>query len=175
MIGFLFFNLALLLIIVVLLLLLSMVWPPDSPWAPFWRTDKKTARAACKLANIKNNDIVYELGSGDATFLIVAAKEFKARGVGIEIDPLRYLVSNLLLYLNKLRNNVEIKRENFFNVNLTFANFVFVYLVPKALERLKPKFLKELKKGTIIISYRYQMNLPLFKKDEKNKLYLYRI
>ena len=152
-----------------------MVWPPDSPWAPWWRTSKKVARAMCRLAKVDNNDVVYELGSGDATALVSACREFGSRGVGIEIDPLRFFVSSILLHSNRLQNKVQIKRKNFFDENLSPATIIFVYLVPKALNRLLPKFKKELKKGTRIVSYRYKINLPLQKYDKKNNLRLYTI
>lgn len=172
--GFLIINLALLGIIIFLLLVLSMVWPPDSPWAPWWKTSKKVARAMCKLAKIGENDIVYDLGSGDGTALIVAAKEFGAKGVGIEIDPLRFLLSTLLLYSNKVIDMAQIKRKNFFDEDLSPATVVFVYLVPKALGRLLPKFKKELKPNTRIISYKYKMDLSLVGENKKNRIYLYK-
>ena len=152
-----------------------MVWPPDSPWAPWWRTSKKIARAICRLAKVGGKDVVYELGSGDATVLIIASKEFGARGVGIEIDPLRFFISSILLHSNGVQHRVQIKRKNFFNEDLSPATVIFVYLVPKALDRLLPKFKKELKKGTRIVSYRYKINLPLEKYDRKNNLRLYTI
>src|SRR3989338_2439293 len=98
--GFLLFNFSLLGIIMILLIFLSWVWPPDSPWSPWWKTSKKTARAMCELANIKREDVIYELGSGDGTSLIIAAKEFGARGIGIEIDPLRYYLSKIAIKLS---------------------------------------------------------------------------
>lgn len=168
-------NASLLLIILFLLLVLSMVWPPDSPWAPWWRTNKKIARAACRLAKISSKDIVYELGSGDGIFLIVVAKEFGARGVGIEIDPLRFLISTIMIRIIRVSDKVIIKRKNFFDEDISEATVIFVYLVPKALERLLPKFKKELKKETRLISYRYEMNLPLIKHDKKNNLRMYKI
>jgi predicted RNA methylase len=152
-----------------------MVWPPDSPWAPWWRTNRKVARAMCKLAEVGENDVVYDLGSGDGTTLIVAAKEFGARGVGIEIDPLRYFISSMLLRSNRLSDKVRIIRRNFFDVNISEASVVFVYLVPKALNRLLPKFNKELKKGTRIVSYKYPINLPMIKYDNENEIRLYMI
>lgn len=158
-----------------LLLLLSMLWPPDSPWAPWWKTNKKIARAACKLAHISSKDTVYELGSGDGTFLTIAAKEFGAKGVGIEIDPLRYWFSKIKFKINGLDRKIKIIKKNFHDVNISSATVVFVYLVPKALGRLKPKFLKELKKGTLLVSFRYKANLPLIALDEINNIYLYRI
>jgi len=168
-------NIFLLFIIILLLLLLSMFWPPDSPWAPWWRTNKKTAHAACKLANISSKDTVYELGSGDGTFLSVAAKDFEARGVGIEIDPLRFMISTLMIHIIRVQDKIKIVRKNFFDVNISKATVVFVYLVPKALRRLKPKFLKELKSGTLLVSFRYKVNLPLVVYDKTNDIYLYEI
>lgn len=169
-------NIVLLVIIIFLFLLLSMFWPPDSPWAPWWRTNKKTARAMCKLAKVEKDDIVYDLGSGDGTALIIAAKEFGARGVGIEIDPLRYFISTLLLRRNRvLDDKIKIIKKNFFDVDISEASVVFVYLVPKALERLKPKLLKELKPGTLLVSFRYKINLPLVAYDKRNNIFLYKI
>lgn len=168
-------DIVLLTIIFFLLLLLSMFWPPDSPWAPWWRTNKKTARASCKLANISSKDVVCELGSGDGTFLTVAAKEFGAKGIGIEIDPFRYFVSSILLHSNRLSDKIKLIRKNFFDVDISEATLVFVYLVPRVLEKLKPKFLKELRSGTRIISYRYKINLPLVMYDKTNDIYLYKI
>ena len=150
-----------------------MIWPPDSPWAPWWKTNKGTARAMCKLAHVTKEDVVYDLGSGTGNALIVAAKEFGAKGVGIEIDPLRFLYSKVQIKRNGLKNNVKIKRGNLFDQDLSKASVVFVYLVPKTLDKLLPKFKKELKKGTRIVSFRYEIGLPLKKYDEDNNLRLY--
>ena len=161
--------------IIVLLLLLSMVWPPDSPWAPNWGTSRKIAEAQCVLAKVTSKDLVYELGSGGGLVLITAAKQFGARGVGVEIDPIRYFISKFRARLEKVSGKVIFKRGNLFNEDLTPATVIFVYLVPKTLNRLIPKLKKELKRGTRIVSYRYDMNLPLKKKDIKNKLFFYTI
>lgn len=166
------FNLILVGIILFLLFLLSMVWPPDSPWAPWWRTNKKTAKAICKIANINSKDVVYDLGCGDGEVLLQAAK-LGANGVGIEIDPSRVLVANLRVIKNNFQDKITIKKKNFFKEDLSKASVIIVYLVPKTLEKLLPKFKKELKKGTRIVSFRYKINLPVKSVDNKNKLYLY--
>lgn len=173
--SFLLFNAILLIIVFILLIILSWIWPPDSPWAPWWKTSKETARDACRLAGINSRDVVYELGSGDGTFLLTAAREFGAKGIGIEIDLLRYFIAALTIRIIRAQNKVRIKRKNFFDEDISLATVLFVYLVPKTLNRLKPKFLKELKKGTRIVSYRYKMDLPFVKEDSKNRLYLYKI
>ena len=166
-------NTVLILIILFLFFLLSMFWPPDSPWAPWWRTNSKTAKAIFKLAKTKKGDIVYDLGCGDGTVLITGYKNYEIKGVGIEIDPLRYLISKIRVKLNKASENIIIERNNFFEVSLKKADLIIVYLVPKTLEKLLPKFKKELRKGTKLISYVYEMDLPLKEYDKKNKLRLY--
>lgn len=153
------FNLVLLLVIIFLLIVLSMVWPPDSPWAPWWRTSDRKIRKAFKLAGVKKGDIVYDLGSGDGRSVIIAAKEFGAYGIGVEIDPLRFNLSKLLAKFAGVSKQTKFIKKSFFDVNISDADAVFVYLVPKALERLKPKFLKELKKGTRIVSINYEVSL----------------
>ena len=171
--SFLIFNLLLFIIIVFLFLVLSMVWPPDSPWAPWWRTNSNTARAMCNLAKVTKNDVVYDLGSGDGTALIIAAKEFGAKGIGIEIDPLRYSISTLMIRIIRVQERVIIRRKNFFDEDLSPATVIFVYLVPKTLNKLKPKFLKELRPGTRIVSFRYKMDLPLKSYDKNYNINLY--
>jgi len=168
-------NLILILIIGFLLFLFSMFWPPDSPWAPWWRTNKKVARAMCRLAKISKKDTIYDLGCGDGTALVIAAKEFGAKGVGIEIDPLRFIISIVAIRVAGVQKKIIIKKKNFFDENLSQATIIFAYLVPKALERLRPKFLKELKKGTLLVSFRYKTKLPLVGYDKENEIYLYRI
>lgn len=170
---FLILQSVLFIIIVFLLILLSMFWPPDSPWAPWWRTKKQTARAICKLAKVGKEDVVYDLGCGTGTALIIAGKEFGAKGVGIEIDPLRFVVSTLMIRINRAANRITIKRKNFFDVDISNATVIFVYLVPKALRRLLPKFKRELRSGTRIVSYRYKINLPFEKYDKENEIRLY--
>lgn len=166
-------NIGVLFIVIILLIPLSWIWPPDSPWAPNWKTSRKVARAAFKLARVSKKDTVYELGSGSATALMVAAKEFGARGVGIEIDPIRAFISGIVLRNNRLSNMLTIKRKNFFDEDLSDATALYLYLVPQTLNRLIPKFRKELKKGTRIISYKYEMDLPVRKEDKENELRLY--
>ncbi|MBI4079378.1 MAG: 50S ribosomal protein L11 methyltransferase [Candidatus Levybacteria bacterium] len=171
--SFFLVNLILLIIIALLLILLSWIWPPDSPWSPWWTTKDHEIRQALKLAKVTKKDTVYELGCGNGRFLIIAAKEFGARGVGIEIDPLRFFIATLMIHINRVSDKVVIKRKNFFDENLSKATVVYVYLVPKALKRLAPKFKEELKKDTRIVSYRYETPLMLKKHRTASNLRLY--
>lgn len=162
-------------ILVILFFLLSMLWPPDSPWSPWWRTTPQRARIECRLASVKKGDVIYDLGSGEGTALIIAAKEFGATGVGIEIDPFRAFYSKIIVFLSGVSHKVAIRRDNFWNQDISDATVVFMYLIPKTLIKLRPKFLKELRPGTRIVTFVYKMDLPLIAKDEKAELYVYEI
>ena len=162
-------------IIIILLFLLSMLWPPDSPWSPWWRTDHKLAVVQCELAKINKKDIIYDLGCGDGTLLITAATEYGARGTGIEIDPSRVLIAQTRIWLKHLGKRLKIERKDFFTVNISEATVVIMYLVPKTLMRIKPKLLKELKPGTRVLTFVYKLDLPMVAQDEKNEVYVYEI
>ena len=151
-----------------------MMWPPDSPWSPWWRTSGKIAKIQCKLAKVGKNDIVYDLGCGDGTALITAAK-LGAKGVGVEIDLLRYWIAKVRFFTNRFSDRVSILRKNFFDVDVSEATVVIMYLVPKTLNRLKPKLLKELKPGARVVTFVYKIDLPLIASDEKHEVYVYEI
>ena len=176
---FIFINIFFGIVIVVALIILWFVWPPDSPWSPWWTVGARESREGLKLAKVTKKDIVYDLGSGDGRIPILAAKEFGAKGVGIEIDPIRHLTAWLKVRVLKLDKQVTLKRGNFFNYNISDATVVFVYLVPRVLKKLKPKLVRELKKSTRILSYKYKFQpnnkLMFVRSDKKNQVYLYKI
>lgn len=167
-------------IILFLFYLLSMVWPPDSPWAPWWQMPQDIIRKMYKMVDLNRKDTVYELGCGVADAMVIANNEFGAKAIGIEIDPLRIVLARINIWKN--RAQVTLIKENFFNINLSSATVLIIYLVPKALGRLSPKFFKELKTGTRIVSYKYTFppeikskKLQLVKEDKKNEIYFYEI
>lgn len=161
-------------IILVLLVLLTWVWPPDSPWSFWWRTSKDQARIMCTLAKVTSKDTVYDLGCGDGSAILIAATEYNAAVVGIEIDWTRAYIAKLRLWWAGVRK-AKVIRDNFYNQNLSSASIVFIYLVPRAIERLMPKLKRELKSGTRIVSFRYTMNLSLVAQDKKRRIFVYKI
>src|SRR3972149_7708370 len=143
-------NIGLLIFVLFLLIILWFVWPPDSPWSPWWTVGARESREILRLAKVTKKDKVYELGSGDGRFIIIAAREFGANGIGIEIDYIRHLTARLKVRLYNLRDKVTLIRGDFFDYNISDATVVFVYLVPRVLEKLKPKLFRELAKNTKI-------------------------
>lgn len=182
MFAFVFTEIIILLIIIFLLFILSWVWPPDSPWAPWWQMPDNVIEKIGKLAKISSKDIIYDLGCGTGKALIWCSKSYGAKGIGIEIDPVRYSIAKWNVQYFSQTENITLLKKNFFNVSFTPATVIFVYLVPAALKRLAPKFLKELKSGTKLVSYVYPMPKELFKgklklrtHDKKNKIFYYQL
>jgi hypothetical protein len=169
-------QIVILLIVIALLYLLTWFWPPDSPWAPWWKTSGKLAPTIKRLTNLKKSDVVYELGSGDAEAMITVAKKYGNTYVGVEVDPWRVFTARIRAKRAGVTDKVSFIKKNFFDVSLTQATIVYVYLIPKTLLKLKKKFLKELKPGTKVMSYRYPIPyLPQIAEDKKAGLYVYEI
>jgi predicted RNA methylase len=164
-------EIVVLLLIFVLLIPLSMLWPSDSPWSWKWKTSDEKALKLAEMANISSKDIVYDLGSGDAKPLIAITRKYNCRAVGIEIDPLRFWISKLTVLLSGQNSKIKLIRGNLFKKDFSDGTVIFVYLIPKALDKLLPK-LKDLKKGTKVISKNYEIDLPLSKKEEGLFLYV---
>jgi SAM-dependent methyltransferase len=139
--------------------------------AGFLPTEKKKIPKILEIAEIKKGDIVYDLGCGDARLVIEAAK-YCQRAIGIEMDPLRYLISLLRVKISGLKN-VQIRYGNFFNQDIRDADVVILFLSQGTNDRLRKK-LEKLKRGTRIISHYYKFSGWETKaEDKKLKIYLY--
>jgi tRNA A58 N-methylase Trm61 len=109
------------------------------------------------LAQLKPGDILFDLGSGDGRAIIMAAQDFGATSVGVELRD--DLAKRALDNIRKLDLNVKTKiiQKDIFTVDLSSANVVFLYLTTSANERIKPKLEGELKPGTRVVSHDYEI------------------
>jgi SAM-dependent methyltransferase len=140
----------------------ALVLPAASAFAqtdtdvPFVVTPDHVTRAMLELADVKPRDYVIDLGSGDGRIVIVAAKHFGARGLGVEIVP---------DLVNRSRDNAtkagvaeraEFRVQDLFATDLSPATVITMYLLPEVNLQLKPRLLK-LKPGTRIVSHDWDM------------------
>lgn len=157
----------------VLLIGASVVLPAfvGGAWSP---TTMTRVRAMLHMARLQPGDTVYDLGAGDGRVVIAAAKQFGARAVGVEVDPLKTWLCRLRIGLAGLQDRVRIDQANFFNVDLRGADVVTFYLSQAAADKLQAKFAEELKPGARIVSH--GRPLPRWiptEVDEEHRLYLY--
>ena len=145
-----------------------------APWVPVW---KKDIERILKLANVHDDDLVYDLGSGDGRVVCAVANNSQARVVGYEISVIPYVWSKIKVFLSRCSKRVEIRYGDFLKKDLNQANIIFCFLTPKAMEKLSPKFKKELKPGTKIISYAFSLpgwqSLKVDKPDKKSNPIFY--
>jgi ribosomal protein L11 methylase PrmA len=127
---------------------------PDVIFVP---TPPDVVEAMLKLAKVTPNDVVYDLGSGDGRILIAAAKNYGARGVGIDIDPERVREATANARANNVADKVTFRQEDLFTADITPATVVTIYLSPTVNWRLAGKLMKELKPGTRVVSHAFDL------------------
>jgi SAM-dependent methyltransferase len=108
-----------------------------------------------RLAEVKPNDLVYDLGSGDGRVVIAAARDWGARGVGIELDGKLVLESRELAKREKVADRVSFSEGDVLKAKIADASVVTMYLLTPLVEKLKPKLLAELRPGTRIVAHDY--------------------
>ena len=110
-----------------------------------------------KLAELKPGEVLFDLGAGDGRTVIMAAKTFGARGVGVELREDLAKKAMSTINENGLSDRVTIVNGDMFSVNLTSADVVFLYLTTSANEKIRPKLDTELKKGVRVVSHDYEI------------------
>ncbi len=127
--------------------LISLSWFAGSD-APYVPTKNERIKKILKLAGLKKGKVFYELGSGDGRVVIAAAK-MGAKAIGIEQSWIRIFMSRW-----KARNlsNAKFIHGDIFKQDLSNADLVFVFLLPRGVERLEPTLRKSLKKGAKVIT-----------------------
>ena|SRR5437867_1855429 len=127
---------------------------PDVPYVP---TTEEAVKAMLKLADLKKTDAVYDLGCGDGRIVIAAAKDFGARGVGIDINPVRISEAKENAKKAGVENLVRFEENDLFQADIHEASVVTIFLLADINLKLRPKLLRELKPGTRIVSNTFDM------------------
>jgi SAM-dependent methyltransferase len=131
-----------------------------------------------KLAEVTSRDIVYDLGCGDGRFVVTAARQFGARGVGIDIDPERIKEARELSARTGADDKVRFIQGDLFETDISEATVVTLYLLTRLNLKLRPKLMRELKPGTRIVSHAFDMGDWKPEKTESagsSSIYLWRI
>lgn len=125
----------------------------DVPYVP---TPTTVVDEMLKMAAVKKDDVLYDLGSGDGRIPITAAKRFGTRGVGIDLDPVRVEEANKNAEDEKVTDKVRFIQGDIFKEDFSEATVVSLYLLPDVNMKLRPT-LEKMKPGTRIVSHNYDM------------------
>jgi len=125
--------------------------------APFVATPLPVVKQMLTVAEIKQGEIVYDLGCGDGRVAIMAAQEFGARAIGVEMRE--DLAKQAMGRVNELGldDRVKIVQGDMFKIDLSQADVVTLYLTTSANDKVKPKLEAELKPGARVVSHDYEI------------------
>lgn len=138
----------------ILLFVLIFLWIliPALYGLPPVPTKPERIRKALKLADLRPQETLYDLGAGDGRVLFIAAREFGARAVGIEVGPIQCILIWLRINANNLENQIQIKWENFYKADLRKADVVFIYATSTEITKLAPHLESQMKQGARLVS-----------------------
>jgi uncharacterized protein (TIGR03000 family) len=124
---------------------------------PYVPTPQEVVDEMLKLAEVGKGDVVYDLGCGDGRIVVTAAKKFGARGVGVDLNPVRVKESLENVKKNKVEKLVEIKQGDALKTDVSPATVVTLYLLPSVNEKLRPILQKNLKPGSRVVSHDFDI------------------
>lgn len=122
---------------------------------PYVQTPPNVVRAMLRMAHVGPRDAVLDLGCGDGRIVVMAAKEFGAHGVGLDIDPQRVAEARENAARAGVTDRAQFLRQDLFQAKLSDASVVTVFLLPPVLNKLRPRLLRELAPGTRIVSHSF--------------------
>ncbi|MBN1244150.1 class I SAM-dependent methyltransferase [Candidatus Bathyarchaeota archaeon] len=125
--------------------------------APFVPSPAQVIEYMLKMADLKSGEVLFDLGAGDGRTVMLAAKSFGARAVGVELREDLAKKALSAIHDSGLADRVTIVNGDMFSVNLTSADVVFLYLTTSANEKIRPKLEHDLKKGVRVVSHDYEI------------------
>ncbi len=170
-----------LLLLIFLSALLFLITPLFS-LIPFVPVRKEVLNKIVSALELKEDSTLYDLGCGDGRVLLEALKSNpNISCIGVEISPFPFMLAKIKKLLNSSKN-IYILYGNFYKTNISEASHIFLYLFPEAMDKLLPKFEKELKVGSRVVSCDFEFSkrkpdkiletgLPNWQKNKK--LYVY--
>ncbi len=129
----------------------------DNIAGPYVPTPWMIVEQMLKLADIRGEDVVYGLGSGDGRLVITAAKRFGARGVGVELQTELVEMARIGAKHEGVADRVKFVQGDLFETDIREASVVMLYLLPGFVTRLVPRLRAELRPGTRIVSHDYPL------------------
>ena len=142
-------------LLLALIALPAVAQPPAQRMAPYVPSPQEIIDRMLEVANAKQGDTIIDLGCGDGRILITAVQKFRAKAIGIEIDPrIAAQASDTILKLG-LQNKARVVHADVFDADLSQADIVTLYLTTSFNEKLRPKFEKSLRPGTRVVSHDY--------------------
>jgi len=131
---------------------------PDAPQlAPYVPTPQEVVDRMLVLANVQKSDFVVDLGCGDGRIPVTAARKYGARGLGVDIDPVRIAEANANAKAAGVEHLVTFKLQDAMKTDVSTATLVTTYLLSASNLKLRPILTREMKPGTRIVTHNFSM------------------
>ena len=128
-------------------------------------TPQNAVEKMLDMAKVTKDDLVFDLGCGDGRIVATAAKKFGAKGVGVDLNPVRIKESNETVKKFGVGKLVEIRYGNALKVkDLDKATVICLYMLPEFMEKLEPIVKAKLKPGARIVAHDFPF--PHWKADQ---------
>lgn len=129
---------------------------PDAPQlAPYVPTPQDVVDRMLTLAEVKKTDFVVDLGCGDGRIPVTAARKYGARGLGVDIDPVRIAEANANAKAAGVSHLVEFRLQDAMKTDVSNATVVTTFLLSASNLRLRPLLTKQMKPGTRLIAHNF--------------------
>lgn len=122
---------------------------------PYVPTPQIVVDQMLRMANVGANDFVLDLGSGDGVIVLTAAQQYKARGLGVDIDPALVKLSNANAKKLGIDDRAAFEVQDVFKADVSRASVITLYLLPSMMNSLRGKIFLEAKPGTRVVSHDY--------------------
>ena len=160
----------------VVLFMIGLLWIfiPALYGLPPIPTKRERIRTALRLVNLQPDEVLYDLGAGDGRVLLIAAREFNAKAVGIEIGPIQCALIWLRAVASGFGNKIQVKWGNYLKADLSNADVVFVYATSKEVIRLASHLEAQMKPGSSVVSI--SADFPEWQPatmDDRNLIFVY--
>src|SRR5882724_7971498 len=123
--------------------------------APYVTSPQRVVDRMLEMAGVKSNETVFDLGCGDGRILFTAVQKYRAKAVGIEIDPKLVEATREQAQKFEMGNRVKIVQGNLLEADLSDADVVTLYLLTESNSMLRPRLEKMLRPGARVVSYDY--------------------
>ena len=124
---------------------------------PYVQTPTNVVKAMLDTAKVTPKDFVIDLGSGDGRMVITAAKEYGARGFGVDHDVRLVQLANANAAKEGVADRAVFYARDLYKTDVHRATVMTIYLLPEVNLMVRPKLLRELRPGTRIVSHDYDM------------------
>jgi hypothetical protein len=143
--------------------------------AGYQPTPRKAVETMLRFAEVGPNDVLFDLGAGTGAIVFRAARTYRARVVGVEVEPLRYLILRLRRSLGPFGDRITLRWGDLFALDFRDATVITAFLWPGAMARLRPRLEAELPNGARVVSHCHRVpGWTAEQHDDDTDVYLYR-